>query len=458
MDPETTRSWTCATCGRRVPAHVEQCRCGAVRSVVPASPATPEPSAASVLPRVLLAVAVIGVAGVIGFAIWHRPAAPPAVSTAPGPTPPAAVPQAGPASPPPDNPAAPGATAGAAAPPAAPSFGGVPPVAPASLEDVISAALPAVVAVESAGGRGTGFFVAPTMIVTNAHVVGNDFSVTIRGAAGSRPGRVARVARDLDLAIVEVDQSAASRVMLPLGAVARVRPGQEVVAVGSALGMLSNTVTRGIISAVRDVNGITLLQTDAAINPGNSGGPLIDRTGSVVGITTMKVSGQAESLGFALAVDYAQALLEGRPTAATRALSPGDALGSAFGVPAPDSPERLRMEGTATYTRALAIAARVADEIDAFWHRSSAACLAPGEPARGSQAPRAWFAVWERQVKVNSQANGCDEWLSRVMQGAAAIRQEVEQADEAARRAGVYPGDRRDMRRQLRLDWRGWDR
>ena len=59
----------------------------------------------------------------------------------------------------------------------------------------------------------------------------------------------------------------------------RTRVRQEVIAVGSALGVLSNTVTRGIVSAIREVGTVTLIQTDAAINPGNSGGPLVDRNG-----------------------------------------------------------------------------------------------------------------------------------------------------------------------------------
>ena len=99
--------------------------------------------------------------------------------------------------------------------------------------------------------------------------------------------------------------------MLALGTVNDVRPGQEVIAIGLALGVFQNSVTRGIISAVRRADRTVMLQTDAAINPGNSGGPLMDRQGLVVGINTMKIGGSAESLGFAVAVDHARALLSG---------------------------------------------------------------------------------------------------------------------------------------------------
>jgi serine protease Do len=68
-------------------------------------------------------------------------------------------------------------------------------------------------------------------------------------------------------------------------------------------------VTRGIVSALRDVQGVSLVQTDTAINPGNSGGPLLDRYGRVVGINTWKIAGSAQSLGFAVSTYYARAML-----------------------------------------------------------------------------------------------------------------------------------------------------
>ena len=60
------------------------------------------------------------------------------------------------------------------------------------------------------------------------------------------------------------------------------------IAIGFALGLLENTVTRGIISGIRTAGLATFVQTDAAINQGNSGGPLLDRNGRVIGITTLK--------------------------------------------------------------------------------------------------------------------------------------------------------------------------
>lgn len=85
--------------------------------------------------------------------------------------------------------------------------------------------------------------------------------------------------QDFDLAIVHVDGVSAAQPVLPLGSVNDVRPGQEVIAIGLALGVFQNTVTRGIISAIRRAGAVVVLQTDAAINPGNSGGPLLNRSG-----------------------------------------------------------------------------------------------------------------------------------------------------------------------------------
>ena len=82
--------------------------------------------------------------------------------------------------------------------------------------------------------------------------------------------RVVTVAQGSDLAILQVYNPDPKQPILRLGSASTARVGQEVIAVGSALGVLSNTVTRGIVSAIRDVGTVRLIQTDAAINPGGS--------------------------------------------------------------------------------------------------------------------------------------------------------------------------------------------
>ena len=184
--------------------------------------------------------------------------------------------------------------------------------------------------IESPAGSGTGFFVAPGVVVTNEHVISGNWNVMLKSAGVSMRARVTKPAPELDLALLRVDTPGGQSI-LPLGTATTARVGQEVIAIGFALGLLENTVTRGIISGIRTAGLATFVQTDAAINPGNSGGPLLDRNGRVIGITTLKFGASAESLGFAIAVDHLKPLLYGSaaalprpaPAAATnRALSP----------------------------------------------------------------------------------------------------------------------------------------
>jgi S1-C subfamily serine protease len=98
------------------------------------------------------------------------------------------------------------------------------------------------------------------------------------------------------------------------GRSARLRVGEEVLAIGSPLG-LEQTLTRGIVSAINRLLPDTafslmepMIQTDAPINPGNSGGPLLNRCGEIVGITTA-ILPDAQNIGFAIPIDLVQTLL-----------------------------------------------------------------------------------------------------------------------------------------------------
>ena len=190
------------------------------------------------------------------------------------------------------------------------SDGGLTARAPLTIEEIVTRTIPAVVTVETRRGHGSGFFVAPDTLLTNAHVV-HDYSTVVLRPGGGSPvfARVVTTARDVDLAVLRLDRAADRQLWLPLGSSSEVQLGAEVIAIGSPLG-LQNTVTRGIISGIRTVKNVNVLQTDAAINPGNSGGPLIDRYGRVIGVTTLKLGGSAEAIGFAVSIQYARVLLE----------------------------------------------------------------------------------------------------------------------------------------------------
>ena len=162
--------------------------------------------------------------------------------------------------------------------------------APAELEDIIARVLPSVVSIQAGRGRGTGFFVRPDTVLTNSHVVGEQSAVQLVAGERTYTARVTDISTSSDLAVLQVFNADARQPALRLGSVTGLRAGQEVIAIGSALGVLSNTVTRGIVSAIRDTGSVTLIQTDAAINPGNSGGPLVDRAGLVIGVNSMRIA------------------------------------------------------------------------------------------------------------------------------------------------------------------------
>jgi hypothetical protein len=247
--------------------------------------------------------------------------------------------------------------------------------------------------------------------------------------------------------------------LLQLGSAGAVRSGMEVLAIGSPLG-LQNTVTRGIVSAVRRAGGVELIQTDAAINPGNSGGPLLDRDGRVIGVTTLKMSRGAESLGFAVAISHAIPLIEGRPVAtslnaAPQASTPSASLESVLSGSGAAPAETSRTTGEARFLQAMQVAAQRADQVDTQWKRLSSNCLLAPHPTDGQ---REWFVLRDQQVSFKASDAWCASFATDLGNYVRQFAQFMAQMSEEARRAGVYPGTMRDARRKHRLDWSGWDR
>jgi hypothetical protein len=313
------------------------------------------------------------------------------------------------------------------------------------------------VRVETLSGTGSGFFVTADTLLTNVHVVSGFSLVTIRRSTGATDSaRVAATAPDFDVALLKIPNPAADQATIRLGSADGVRVGEEVVAIGSALGMLQNTVTRGIVSGVRQVGAATLVQTDAALNPGNSGGPLLDRGGRAIGINTAGFRG-AQGLNFAVSIEHARALLEGRTQvgapsapvdAALRNLSPAQ-------PPAPSEADEQRANGLKAYEHVMSLAARRADSLDDYWRRFRASCY-QGKVV--GSFDREWFAIWDSRAMQGAVAPGCGSSFTEVQRVAAEIRDQVLGAEEAARTANVFPGVRRDLRRQYHLDYPGFDR
>ncbi len=135
--------------------------------------------------------------------------------------------------------------------------------------------------------------------------------------------------------------------MIPLGSARTLRPGQEVMAIGSALGMLQNSVTRGVVSGVRESRGATLVQTDTAANPGNSGGPLMDRNGTAIGIITLGITGR-QGLNFAVAIDHARDILDGRQVAPAAGALTLEGIGTPSGGQQSES-QRVQEDGAKVF-------------------------------------------------------------------------------------------------------------
>jgi serine protease Do len=158
------------------------------------------------------------------------------------------------------------------------------------------------VALHCAQSLGSGFFVTPDLILTNAHVVCPDRSLKVKTADGREgTGTALRMDERLDLALVRVDVAG---VPLPLGDAGTLEVGDRVAVVGSPVGM-EFSVSQGSVGSVdRGWLGLAYVQTDTAVNPGNSGGPMLDETGHVVGVVSMKKM-DAEGIGLALPINYA---------------------------------------------------------------------------------------------------------------------------------------------------------
>lgn len=204
---------------------------------------------------------------------------------------------------------------------------------PGSVQEVAAKVLPAVVSIavisNQGASEGSGSILTPDgYILTNNHVVnsaqGNEEALIRVNLHDGRRFKAIFIAGDptTDVAVIKL-LDAQDLPTMTFGDSNAVAVGQEVVAVGSPLG-LQATVTSGIISALNrpvqargEAGGqdalLDAIQTDAAINPGNSGGPLVDMQGNQIGINSMIASlpnggntAGSIGLGFAIPANFAK--------------------------------------------------------------------------------------------------------------------------------------------------------
>ena len=170
---------------------------------------------------------------------------------------------------------------------------------------------------------GTGIIVSENgYILTNKHVVEGSSDISIVTNDGNSYDNVKIITTDplSDIAILKISNAKGLKAA-ELGDSKALNIGQQVIAIGNALGEYDGTVTSGIISGVgRTVNassddGATketltdMIQTDAAINSGNSGGPLVNAQGQVVGVNTA-VASEAQGIGFAIPISSVKGILK----------------------------------------------------------------------------------------------------------------------------------------------------
>ena len=207
----------------------------------------------------------------------------------------------------------------------------------ASIEDVANKLSPSVVSIvtksQSSYGRysisretqgaGTGIIVSSNgYILTNKHVVDGASTVSVVLYDGTSYDSADVIATDPlnDIAFLKID-GADNLTAAELGDSKTLNIGQQVIAIGNALGQYQNSVTSGIISGTNrtitasssdsstDTETLTdMIQTDASINSGNSGGPLVNVKGQVIGINTA-VDSSAQGIGFAIPIGAAKGML-----------------------------------------------------------------------------------------------------------------------------------------------------
>lgn len=156
---------------------------------------------------------------------------------------------------------------------------------------------------------GTAFVVDPKgLLVTNFHVIENAGDISIKSANGGefRDAKVLAIDKVHDLAVLSIEAR-------ELPAVSRtedekVKIGSAVVVIGNPKG-LEQTVTEGIVSAARVVDGRDVIQISAPISSGSSGSPVFSGTGEVVGVATFKIV-DGEALNFAIPIRHVNPLIE----------------------------------------------------------------------------------------------------------------------------------------------------
>ncbi|MDW7693743.1 trypsin-like peptidase domain-containing protein [Flammeovirgaceae bacterium SG7u.111] len=171
----------------------------------------------------------------------------------------------------------------------------------------------ATVIIQTEEGHGSGCVISNNgHIITNYHVfAGQDESeITVLVNDSSYKAEILRVSEDHDVALLKV--SSELRHSFDITTFAKYTVGQDIFAIGTPQTIeLGQTLSKGIISGLREKEGASLIQTDVSVNAGNSGGPLVNKEGEIIGIVTSKLSGfGVEGISFCIPMEKAMQYLK----------------------------------------------------------------------------------------------------------------------------------------------------
>jgi hypothetical protein len=184
--------------------------------------------------------------------------------------------------------------------------------------DIYKMAGPSVVLIETYGddgkvsGSGSGFLVsADGRILTNFHVIAHTKRATVRLANQDAYDavHVLGVDKRRDIALLMID--AANLSYLRLGRSESAQIGDRLFTLGTPLGFLQNTLSEGLLSGVRQMDGFKLFQLSAPISPGSSGSPVFNAQGEVIGIVKATIE-EGQNLNFAIPIDYTAGMMNAR--------------------------------------------------------------------------------------------------------------------------------------------------
>lgn len=152
--------------------------------------------------------------------------------------------------------------------------------------------------------QGSGFFITERAIATNYHLIGDAYSASIQLPSQQTYRNIVFLGGDPinDIAILFIPGLEESQLPLMIGNSSTIKRGEKVIAIGNPLG-LRNSLSDGLVSGIRDFDGVDLLQITAPISPGSSGGALLNMKGQVIGITTRASLWIAQNLNFAVPIN-----------------------------------------------------------------------------------------------------------------------------------------------------------